>query len=66
MDYGIGSNAKSAAQHSLCGTIHLRVKDHLEKGNKYTFWSLDPRRVRRLSNEKISQSRLKIGKTKPF
>ena len=42
MDYGIGSNAKAAAQHSLCGMIHLNVKDHLEKENKYifeTFWS---------------------------
>ena len=25
---------------------------------KYTFWSLDPRRVRRLSDEKVSQNRL--------
>ena len=53
MDYGIGSNVRIAAQYSPCGTIHLRVKDHLEKENKYTFCTFAPRREHCLSDEKL-------------
>jgi hypothetical protein len=33
---------------------------------KYTIWSYDPRRVRRLSDKKMSQIWLEIGKMRLF